>query len=49
MEKIEKADVFVFLGLILIGTGLFLWFGLGPALTIDGAIIVILAIFGRYE
>ena len=38
------SDVFIILGLVLIGTGLFFWYGLGPALTVIGALMLILGV-----
>jgi len=46
MKQINKRDVFIFVGMVLIGTGLWFWFGFGPALSVPGAIIAALGIFG---
>lgn len=46
LNKIEASDVFIFLGLVLIGTGLFFWLGLGISLTVEGILIFGLGFFG---
>jgi len=38
-SKIEATDVFQFMGLVLLGIGLFFWHGLGVALSVDGALL----------
>jgi len=38
--KIDFADVLIFLGLSLLGVGLFLCFGLGVALAVDGVLLI---------
>lgn len=43
---VEKRDILIILGLISLGMGLFLWFGIGPSLAATGAIISALGIFG---
>jgi len=40
--KLDISDIFICAGLLLIGIGIYLWFGAGPALSIDGAIVLIL-------
>ncbi|MCP4568399.1 MAG: hypothetical protein GY841_12550 [FCB group bacterium] len=40
IKKIDISDVFMFLGLVLIGIGLFFWFGIGPALAIPGGLLL---------
>ena len=45
-NKIEKTDVFIFLGLVLTGTGLFFWFGHGIALTVVGILLLGIGFFG---
>ena len=44
-SNVEKADIFIFLGLVLTGAGLFLWFGIGPALAITGALLFLMGFF----
>ena len=44
-NKIEATDVFIFLGLVLIGTGLFFWFGHGVALTVVGFLLLGIGFF----
>ena len=39
MNRIDFSDVLIFLGLSLLGVGLFFWFGLGVALSVDGALL----------
>jgi len=46
LKSIEASDVFIFLGLVLIGTGLFFWLGLGISLTVEGILIFGLGFFG---
>ena len=46
LKKIEASDVFIFLGLVLIGTGLFFCAGLGISLTVEGLILFGLGFFG---
>jgi len=38
--KISLSDAFLIIGLVLTGTGLFFWFGLGQALTTTGALML---------
>ena len=40
--KVAKSDIFMFLGLLLMGGGLFLWVGIGIAMVVTGGIILIL-------
>jgi hypothetical protein len=40
LKALGFADILVFLGLTLVGVGLFLWFGIGPALTVVGALLL---------
>jgi len=40
VNRIDFPDVLTFLGLSLLGVGLFLCFGLGVALTVDGALLI---------
>lgn len=44
LSRIETSDILIVAGLILLGLGLFLWLGRGIALTIEGALILILGI-----
>lgn len=46
-KKIDRQDVFILLGLVLLGIGLFFWFGLGPALAVPGAIITFLGVLSN--
>jgi len=43
---VELRDLLILMGLSLIGTGLYFWFGLGQALTIPGAILTLIAVIG---
>jgi hypothetical protein len=45
--KPDAADILIFLGLILLGVGLFFWFGLGVALAVDGAVILIYGMLAK--
>jgi len=45
--KLTISDVFLFLGLVLTGTGLFFWFNLGISLTIVGAVLLILGVLAN--
>ena len=45
-KKIEATDVFIFIGLSLIGVGLFFWLGLGVSLTVIGALFILMGFFG---
>ena len=45
MKRIEFSDVLVFSGLSLLGVGLFFWFGVGVALTVDGALLLGLGVW----
>ena len=38
------SDLSLLVGLALVGTGLFFWFGVGPALSIPGAVVLCLGI-----
>jgi len=51
MRKIADhfTDFLIVSGLILLGSGLFLWFGPGPALTADGFILLSLGIYGEVK
>lgn len=42
--KPSVSDVLILLGLVLIGTGLFFWFGKGVALAVDGALVLLMGI-----
>ena len=44
LKNFDMSDGFVFLGLPLIGTGLFFWFGLGVSLTVSGAVLLFLGV-----
>ena len=46
IKKIDFTDIMMFLGLAFIGVGLFLYFGLGIALTVDGVLLLLLGFFG---
>lgn len=46
LKKIEVTDVFQLTGLTLLGVGLFFCAGLGIALSVVGAILVIMGFFG---
>lgn len=43
-RDVTISDVFVFTGLPLTGVGLFFWFGLGVALTVTGALVLLIGI-----
>ena len=45
--SIDARDVFIVLGLSSMGAGLFLLYGLGVALVVEGTIIAALAVFGK--
>ena len=45
LKKIEATDVFIFIGLSMIGTGLFFWFGHGVSLTTVGALFFLMGFF----
>jgi len=42
--KPSKSDVLILLGLVLLGTGLFYWFGKGVAMTVAGAVLLFMGI-----
>ena len=42
--RISISDVFILMGLVLIGTGLFFWFGIGPAIAVDGALMLLIGV-----
>lgn len=44
-KSIQKSDVFFFMGLPMLGIGLFFWFGLGVSLTSIGALLVCIGFF----
>ena len=44
-SRIDIKDVLFFVGLVLVSAGLFLWFGLGPALTATGGLLLLASIF----
>ena len=43
--KIEATDIFIFIGLSMIGAGLFFWFGHGIALTVVGFLLLGIGFF----
>jgi hypothetical protein len=45
-KAVDTSDVFIFLGLVLIGTGLFFWCGKGIALTVVGSLLFLLGFIG---
>jgi len=45
--KLTISDAFLFLGLVLTGTGLFFWFNLVISLTIVGAVLLILGVLAN--
>lgn len=47
LKEVEKSDVFIFSGLALLGTGLFLFLGLGISLSVIGAVILAIGLFGK--
>ena len=47
LKEIAITDVFQFLGLVLIGTGLFLFVGLGISLTVVGVLLLLMGFFAR--
>ena len=46
---IEMRDIFIIIGLSSVGAGLYFWFGLGQALTVVGAVILLLSVFGSSD
>lgn len=46
LPKIDRNDIMIMLGLAAIGGGLFEWLGLGQALVTDGAILLVMGLFG---
>ena len=40
----SKRDGIIISGLVLMGAGLFFWFGLGPALTVPGAVLAFMGV-----
>lgn len=48
-SKIEASDITQFMGLVLLGAGLFLCYGIGFALMIPGIILIVIGFFGNYE
>ena len=47
IKSIDFRDALIFLGLVFSGTGLFLWFNLGVSLTIIGAALLLISLFGK--
>ena len=45
LKKIDATDVFQFIGLVLIGTGLYFWCGIGISLTVVGFLLLGLGFF----
>lgn len=46
IKQIEISDVLQFLGLILLGIGLFLWISLGVSLSLVGFMLFLVGFFG---
>jgi len=46
IKSIDLSDFLILFGLIGFGAGLYLWFGLGPALTITGFLVLLIGILG---
>jgi hypothetical protein len=46
MERMDRNDVLQLLGLGLVGSGLFVLFGVGVTLTALGAVLFLLGVFG---
>lgn len=44
--KADVWDVLGVLGVALLMAGVFLWFGLGPALTVGGVLVLVVAVLG---
>jgi len=44
--NVERTDIIILVGLILLGIGLFLWLGLGVSLTVAGSVLLLLGVFG---
>ena len=45
-KYIDKSDYLIFLGLLILGTGLYLQFGQGMALTVVGSIVTVAGFIG---
>jgi uncharacterized membrane protein len=45
VKNIDKADGCIISGLILLGIGLFFWFGKGPALAVPGGFLLCMGFF----
>jgi uncharacterized membrane protein len=45
VKNIDKADGCIISGLILLGIGLFFWFGKGPALAVPGGLLFCMGFF----
>ncbi|WP_211323290.1 hypothetical protein [Amycolatopsis palatopharyngis] len=44
--SVDVWDVLGLLGLALLVAGVYLWFGIGPALTVGGALVLVVAVLG---
>jgi len=49
LPKIDRRDILILIGLACIGAGVSLWAGYGQALTIDGAILLLIGLMGGRE
>jgi len=45
--KPSISDVLIFIGLVLIGIGLFFWLGRGVALSVSGALVLLIGVAGN--
>lgn len=47
MSRIVINDILIILGLVSLGAGLFLWFGLPQMLTAEGILLLIIGLFAK--
>lgn len=47
MKSIAKSDIFIIIGLLSFGVGLFLWLGTPRALTVIGVVFFLLGFFAE--
>jgi len=45
MKKIDIADVLIFLGVGLLGIGIYLWFGIAISLAVNGGILLMVGLY----
>jgi|GEM_PF-2848830 len=46
LKQVDQSDYLIFLGLLILGSGLYLWFGPGIALSVVGGIVTVAGFIG---